>query len=66
MWVTTTQIVRAVAEWPVRSQQVARRNALVGATALADRRRERIEVEEFLKQHLATRAARLDVAARGA
>jgi len=66
MWVTTTQIVRAVAEWPVRSQQVARRNALVGATALADRRRERIEVEEFLEQHLATRAARLDVAARGA
>lgn len=63
MWVTTTQIVRAVAGWPVRSQQVARRNALVGATALADRRRERIEVEEFLEQHLATR---LDVAARGA
>ena len=65
MWVTTTQIVRAVAEWPVRSQQVARRNALVCATPLADRRRERIDVEEFLEQHLATRA-RLDVAARGA
>jgi hypothetical protein len=35
-------------QWPVRSQQRARRNALLASTALADRRRERLEVEEFL------------------
>jgi hypothetical protein len=38
----------AAAAWPVTSQQQARRNALVGATALAHRRRERLDVEEFL------------------
>lgn len=38
----------AAAAWPVTSQRRARRNALVGATALAQRRRERLDVEEFL------------------
>lgn len=41
-------VARAVTDWPVRSQQAARRNALVASTALADRRRERLEVEAFL------------------
>ena len=39
---------RALA-WPVESQQQARRNALVAGTALAQARRERDEVEEFLE-----------------
>jgi hypothetical protein len=33
------------------SQQHARRNALVACTALTERRRERLEVEEFLAAH---------------
>jgi hypothetical protein len=37
-----------VLRWPAQSQQRARRNALVASTALARRRAERIEVEEFL------------------
>ena len=37
-----------VLRWPVESQQRARRNALVASTALARRRAERLEVEEFL------------------
>lgn len=45
--------------WPVQSQQHARRNALVASTALARRRVERLEVEEFL-------AARLDAPGRAA
>ena len=39
---------RALA-WPVESQQQARRNALVAGTALAQARKERDEVEEFLE-----------------
>lgn len=38
------------------SQEPARRNALVACTALAERRRERLEVEEFLETYLADRA----------
>jgi hypothetical protein len=34
--------------WPVASQQVARRNAMIACTALAARRAEREDVEEFL------------------
>ncbi|MCY7395188.1 MAG: hypothetical protein LH468_03375 [Nocardioides sp.] len=46
------QAVSAVAgrlrAWPVRSQQAARRNAMVACTAAAARRAEREDVEEFL------------------
>lgn len=45
------------AQWPVRSQQVARRNALVASTALAEQRRELLEVEEYLARHAAAHAA---------
>lgn len=38
----------AVRRWPVESQQGARRNAMVASTALAQRRAESEEVEEFL------------------
>jgi hypothetical protein len=40
--------VHAVRHWPVESQQRARRNALVASTALAQRRAELDDVEEFL------------------
>ena len=42
-------VAQALAGWPVSSQQAARRNALVASTALAERRRERLEVEAFLE-----------------
>jgi hypothetical protein len=41
-------IVRDLARWPVTTQFQARRNALLACTALAQRRRERDEVEEYL------------------
>ena len=52
------QLVQDVIHWHTRSQQVARRNALVSCTALAERRRELAEVDEFLASHAAARAAR--------
>lgn len=39
---------RQVDGWAVRSQQRARRNAMVALTALTQRRAERTEVEEYL------------------
>jgi hypothetical protein len=38
----------AVRRWPVESQQHSRRNAMVASTALAQRRAELADVEEFL------------------
>ncbi|GAW51323.1 uncharacterized protein PD653_0063 [Nocardioides sp. PD653] len=40
--------VGAVKRWPVESQQRARRNAMIASTALAQRRAELDDVEEFL------------------
>jgi hypothetical protein len=40
--------VGAVRRWPVDSQQRARRNAMIASTALAQRRAELDDVEEFL------------------
>ena len=37
--------------WPVASQQRSRRNAMIASTALAERRRERVETEAFLAAH---------------
>lgn len=51
---TPAQLVRVVGSWPVRSQEAARRNALVASTALTARRRERDEVEEFLARREVT------------
>ncbi|MFC4786836.1 hypothetical protein ACT8ZV_20340 [Nocardioides sp. MAHUQ-72] len=42
------RLASAVLSWPVESQQRARRNALIASTALAQRRAELDEVEEFL------------------
>jgi hypothetical protein len=52
----------------VHTQEVARRNALVASTALAERRRERVEVETFLSSLEARSAAEttLEVRVRGA
>ncbi|GAB2460380.1 hypothetical protein GCM10027062_44990 [Nocardioides hungaricus] len=40
--------IDAVRRWPVDSQLGARRNAMIASTALAQRRAELDEVEEFL------------------
>jgi hypothetical protein len=45
-WRTT--LGDAVARWAVESQQGARRNAMVASTALAARRKERADVDDFL------------------
>jgi hypothetical protein len=52
-------ILRSALAWPVGSQQQARRNALVAATALAQRRYERLEVERFLEDHARRTTARV-------
>ncbi|MEO9325054.1 hypothetical protein ABFT23_16285 [Nocardioides sp. C4-1] len=41
-------LVQRVQDWPVASQQQARRNAMVAATACAHRRAEREDVADFL------------------
>jgi hypothetical protein len=41
-------IGRRVVSWPVTSQQGSRRNAMLAATEIRQRRREQLEVEEFL------------------
>jgi hypothetical protein len=45
---TPSQMVATAVRWPVESQQRARRNAMVASNALARRRVELDEVEEFL------------------
>jgi hypothetical protein len=51
-------VTERVLDWAVASQQTARRNALISSTQLAERRRERIDVEEFLAAHQLAFAAR--------
>jgi hypothetical protein len=58
MLATPVHLLGLVVRWPVRSQHGARRNALVASTALAERRREQADVEEFLARHAATRGPR--------
>lgn len=69
MLAVPARIVRSLSRWHVHSQEAARRNALVACTALAEHRREILEVEEFLAAHAAARAGRtttLEVAVRPA
>jgi len=68
MFVTPAQLIRSFGHWHVHTQEVARRNALVASTALAERRRERVEVDEFLSSLEARSAAAtiLEVGVRGA
>jgi len=58
-------VLEAAAEWGLTSQQQSRRNALVASTALHRRRQEQIEVEAFLVDHAAERAAATPVRAAG-
>lgn len=44
----TQHLFASVTRWSVDSQQRARRNAMIASTALAQRRAELDEVEEFL------------------
>ena len=55
-------LLDAARRWSVESQQVARRNAMVAATACAQRRAERLEVAEFLAQRHPRRGAEHDTA----
>ena len=69
MFATPAKVTRAVSRWHVRSLEGSRRNALVASTALAERRRELVEVEEYLARHAAARAAgptTVEVAVRSA
>jgi type VI protein secretion system component VasF len=50
-------VLEAAAEWGQNSQQQARRNALVASSRLLQRRKERLEVEEFLVDHAARQVA---------
>ena len=45
------RLISAAALWHLTSQQQSRRNALVASTALTKRRRELLDVEEFLAAH---------------
>jgi hypothetical protein len=53
-----------VSAWAVQSQQGARRNAMVANTALATRRAERRDVDEFFADEPPAPAPRLPLAAR--
>jgi hypothetical protein len=46
-----------VGQWATSSQQGARRNAMAACTVLTARRRERLDVQAFVADHLARRAA---------
>lgn len=46
--------VQRVQEWPVASQQQARRNAMIASTACAQRRAEREDVADYLSSLAAT------------
>ncbi|HSV41453.1 MAG TPA: hypothetical protein VLI04_22000 [Nocardioidaceae bacterium] len=43
------KLLQAIKNWPVASQQAARRNALVASTALTQLRIERDEIEAFVE-----------------
>ena len=62
---TPWRLVSAAALWHLTSQQHSRRNALVASTALTERRRELLDVEEFLAAH-ADRAPGQRIAGRTA
>lgn len=68
MFVTPARLVRSLGHWHVDTQEVARRNARVASTALAERRLERVEVETFLSSLEARSVAEttLEVRVRGA
>jgi hypothetical protein len=56
MSIITPMPLGLVGRWATRSQEQARRNAMTACTALAARRLERLEVEEYVAAHLAALA----------
>jgi hypothetical protein len=50
-----SRALHAARAWPERSQQVARRNAMREATACAQRRAEREEIDEYVRAARAPR-----------
>lgn len=61
MWRASRSSLQALTQWHVRSQQIARRNAMMASTALAERRREHIEAEEFLRSYQQLRSRRSEL-----
>jgi len=57
---TPWRMFTAAASWHLTSQQQARRNALMSTTALAQQRRERLDVEEFFTTRAATAVRQTD------
>jgi len=55
-------MLRPVTRWAEHSQRSACRNAMVASTALAARRRERDETQEFIETLIARRARRAGAA----
>jgi len=58
-----TRLGQTITEWPVASQQRARRNAMVALTACAKRRAEREEVASYLADKAARAAGPASAAA---
>jgi hypothetical protein len=56
-------ILKKVRDWPVTSQQAARRNALVATTALTRLRIERAEIDAFVEAAAARHEVRANRAA---
>lgn len=50
---TLAVLLHRLRTWPVEAQQQARRNAMIAATACAQRRVEREEVDDFLADRYA-------------
>ena len=50
-------VLNRLRDWPVSAQQQARRNAMVAATACAQRRIEREEVADYLRTRTQTTAS---------
>lgn len=57
------KLLQSVKNWPVASQQAARRNALVASTALTQLRVERAEIEAFIEAAAARHEVRANRAA---
>jgi len=57
------KLLKALKDWPVTSQQSARRNALVASTALTQLRIERNEIDSFLDAAAARHEVRANRAA---
>jgi hypothetical protein len=55
-WINATPLA-LVGQWATRSQEQARRNAMAACTVLAARRLERNDMEAYVADHLARRAA---------